>query len=128
LSHAKTIARHALRNRRITLALKLLELEPVLRGIMTEVAAQHNLTRSDILPSSRHGKVMEVLHEFFYRALTETLASSVLIGDISARDHTTVLYGSARWAILHDLPIPRGAEGKRYMRFNQQKGASAHGA
>lgn len=129
MSYAKTIARHGRKNSRIILALELLELEPTLRVIMTEVAAQYNLSRSDVLPSSRRGNVMEAMHEFFYRALTETLASSVLIGDISARDHTTVLYGSARWAVKHDLPIPRGGDGGRYAKFcNQQKGAAAHGA
>ena len=127
MTQKNTIEKHARRNHRVMLALRLLEREPALRVAMTQVAAQHGLKRDDVLPASRRGVVTDIMHEFFYRALTETSASTVLIGDISARNHSTVLYGAARWAMLHELPIPRGAAGGRYVRiFHQRKGA-AHG-
>jgi chromosomal replication initiation ATPase DnaA len=116
LKHARTIAQHNRQNEKVELALALLEREHVLRGILNEVSAQYNLSRNDILPGTRRGNVQEACHEFFYRALTETLASTVLIGDACARDHTTVLYGSARYAYLHELPFPRGTDGGRYAR------------
>jgi chromosomal replication initiation ATPase DnaA len=103
----------------LRLAQALLDREPDLRRIMKEVAAQSNLMPDDVLPASRSPHIIDIVHEFYFRGMTETSASAVLLGDISARDHTTVLYGVARWAHIHELKVPRGATGGRYARSKQ---------
>ena len=96
-----------------------LRLDPTLYEIMAEVAVKHGLFVEDILPPTRQPSMNIIMHEFFYRALTETSASTKLVGHASARDHSTVMYGSARWAYENGLPMARGSNGGRYFRIRK---------
>jgi hypothetical protein len=129
LTHDEIIDRHGRQNERVALAVDLLSLEPDLYRIMAEVAVSHGLLVEDILPPSRLPCINQIMHEFFYRALTETTASTALIGHASARDHTTVMYGSSKWCSVNELPFPRGSRGGRYVRKQiQQEETTVHGA
>ncbi len=85
-----------------------------LEEILRSTAMKHHLRRVELLSRSRTAAVATARSEFFYRALSETLVSSVKVGRKVKRDHTTVLYGAARHAAKHGLPIPRGAVSSRY--------------
>ncbi|UFW91012.1 hypothetical protein BjapCC829_21720 [Bradyrhizobium barranii] len=100
---------------RVNAAVELLAEHPVLKGMLARVVNKYNMRPVDVLPKTRQPHVIDALHEFYYQALTETLASSTLLGELTARDHATVLYGSARWAVLHGLKVPRGATGWKYI-------------
>jgi hypothetical protein len=129
LSNEAVIRDHSRQNQKYNLALTVLRLDPMLYEIMAEVAVKHGLLVEDILPPTRQPSVNIIMHEFFYRALTETSASTKLVGHASARDHSTVMYGSARFAHVNGLPFPRGGDGIRYFRLrNRNKGEAAYGA
>ncbi len=87
-----------------------------LEEILFVTAEKHHLSLRGILSRSRTQAVTNARSEFFYRALEETMASSVEIGRKVDRDHTTVLYGAARYAVRNGLPIPRGGISARYYR------------
>ena len=40
------------------------------------------------------------------------------VGRFIGKDHATVLYGAARYAVKHGLPIPRGAKPNNYLRWH----------
>jgi chromosomal replication initiation ATPase DnaA len=84
--------------------------------ILSRVATKHGLEMSDLFARSRSLAVTDARSEYFFLALNETPASSVEIGRSIAKDHTTVLYGAARHAMKHGLPIPRGGRTGRYRR------------
>lgn len=100
---------------RINTALDLMEEQPVLKKMLAGVVAQYSMIPTDVLPKARQPHVIDALHQFYHQALTRTLASSMLLGELTARDHATVLHGSARWAVLHGLKVPRGATGWKYI-------------
>jgi chromosomal replication initiation ATPase DnaA len=89
--------------------------------ILSRVSQKHGLPMADLLSRSRTVAVTDARSEYFYLALTESLCSSVEIGNSIGMDHTTVLYGAARHAIKHGLPIPRGATPSRYRRWHPQE-------
>jgi len=86
--------------------------------ILARVAIKHGLHIVDLLSRSRSLAVTDARSEYFFLALNETPASSVEIGRSIGKDHTTVLYGAARHALTHGLPIPRGSSPNRYRRGN----------
>lgn len=93
----------------------LLASRPPVRQILWEVAAKHQLLSSDIAGPLRTHPVMIARHEFFYRALAETTASSVQIGQIcGGKDHTTVANGAVRHAVRNGLPFPRDMGGSEF--------------
>lgn len=128
-THDDIIRWHARKNRDVLLARELLEVEPFLKGLLAEVALKNGLMIEDVLPAGKTGLVTKSLNEFYYRALSETLASTILLGHATARDHTTVMYGAARWAQAHNLPAARGGSlDVRFRRTNPQNGeAVTHG-
>lgn len=77
--------------------------------LLDRIAGKHGLTLNDLLSRTRTKRVTDARHEFFFCALTETKASSVEIGAVCGKDHTTVLYGAAAHAIRNGLAVPRGA-------------------
>ncbi len=87
-----------------------------LEEILCSTALKHHLRRVELLSRSRTNIVVDARSEFFFRALSETLFSSVEVGRKVKRDHTTVLYGAARYAVRNGLPVPRGAISSRYGR------------
>lgn len=113
-------------NKRVIRAIALQRLEPMLQEIMAQSAIKQGLLIEDILPPARTHDVVRALHEFYYRALTETSASLPLIGRIAARDHTSVLYGVSKHAFDKGLPLPRGMDGGRYYRQKQKQKRGHH--
>ena len=81
----------------------------ILRRILREVAIAHNLRPEHLTGPRRDWKHVRARFEFCYRAVTETAASSMQIGDVLQRHHTCVLYGVIRHCRMHDLEIPRGS-------------------
>lgn len=79
-----------------------------LRMLLEEVAAKHGLTRADLKSVRRPKKITDARLEFYYRAATETSQSMPAIGNVVNKDHTTVIIGCRRYAVKHDLPMPRG--------------------
>jgi hypothetical protein len=121
----RAVRKHSEANARFSLAVELMQREPVLHKMLVECAISRKLTVEDILPASREKNIVNTMHEFFYRGMTETSASTVLLGHISARDHSTVMYGASRWATLKRLPIPRGYDGSKYLKADgKQRGAT----
>ena len=87
-------------------------------AILSRVATKHGLAMGDLLARSRCVAVTDARAEFFFLALNETAASSVEIGRATGKGHATVLYGAARHALQHGLPIPRGANPNKYLRWH----------
>ncbi len=85
-----------------------------LEQILCSTAEKYHLRRVELLSRSRTATVAAARSEFFFRALSETIFSSVEVGRKVKRDHTTVLYGAARYAVRNRLPIPRGGVSARY--------------
>jgi chromosomal replication initiation ATPase DnaA len=82
---------------------------PDLYTIFDEVCAARNLKREWVAAPKTYKTITAARHEFYYRAMAETGAPLSDIGVLTGAHHSTVVYGAARYASLHDLPIPRGA-------------------
>ncbi|WP_422383259.1 helix-turn-helix domain-containing protein [Roseibium album] len=79
----------------------------MMKKIMQEVADKHEISVHEIKSASRKRVIIPARHEFFYRAKTETLKSYPDIGRFcGGRDHTTVLHGVQKYALLNDRPMP----------------------
>jgi hypothetical protein len=122
LTNEEIIERRGRENARVQLATALLRKEPILRDLLAKVALKRGLLINDVLPKSRLAEICETMGEFYFTALRDTVASTVLLGNVTARDHTTVLYGAARYAVKNDLEMPRRAKSRRYAKYLEQKG------
>jgi chromosomal replication initiation ATPase DnaA len=89
-----------------------------LAQLLPLVAAKHGLNTWDLFARTRSVAVTDARAEYFFRALSETPTSSVEVGRFLGKDHATVLYGAARYAVKHGLPIPRGAKPNNYLRWH----------
>jgi chromosomal replication initiation ATPase DnaA len=117
---AEEVHRISEKNRRIALAQVLQRSEPILQEILAQCAIKHGgMLIDDLLPPSRSQLIIDALHEYYYRAITETTASLQLVAKLVARDHTSLLYGVARHATHHHLPMPREMDNGRYYRKRQ---------
>lgn len=76
--------------------------------IIQEVANKHGLRPRQLVGRDRARKVTAAKREAFYRYLTETEFSLPSVARFFNVDHTTVGYGAGRYAVLNDLPPPRG--------------------
>lgn len=82
---------------------------PSCRDVAARVAAEHGLTLSDIVSSSRPRGVMPARFEAYYRCIMATNASVTDIGRrLGDRNHATVLNGITRHCMAKGLPMPRG--------------------
>lgn len=78
--------------------------------ILAEVAAEHRMSVEVLKTDDRRRLLVNARWHFFYRACCETNASLATIGKVCGdRDHTTVGYGAAAWALDNGLQPPRGA-------------------
>ena len=84
----------------------------LLRDILAEVAKKHGLTVWDLRTKSRTARLVTARAEFYFRALSETDKSCNTIGYYCQSNHYGVLYGSAKHAVVHDLPLPRGYQAR----------------
>lgn len=85
-----------------------------LEEILHAVAAKHRLKPIDLQSDSRTKLTSQARHEFFFRALNETSCSSPIIARFCRKDHSSVLYGAAKYAHENGLPIPRGGVCSRF--------------
>jgi hypothetical protein len=102
-----------------------------IHAIFSEVCAKHGFTAELMRGERRNSTLFLARGEFYFRAAAETAASFPIIGRVINRDHTTVIYGAARYAINQNLPAPRGVkiakraadrfERRRLRRFNLEK-------
>lgn len=82
-----------------------------LAEMLEEIADKHGVTVMDLESDSRNIELVQARHEYFYEALTRTAHGCKAIGRVCGdRDHSTVLYGAARYAHQHKLPPPRGKQ------------------
>ncbi|EFL88307.1 helix-turn-helix domain-containing protein [Ahrensia sp. R2A130] len=77
--------------------------------LLAKVADKHELTVDDMLGPRRFVEIARARQEFYYRATDELGASQPQIGRWVGRDHTSVLHGIRKHAMLNDLPVLSGA-------------------
>lgn len=78
--------------------------------ILAEVACAHGTSIGALKSEDRRKLLVCARWDYFYRACCETNASLQTIGNVCGdRDHTTVGYGAAAYALDKGLPPPRGA-------------------
>jgi hypothetical protein len=81
---------------------------PTLWQIANEVAYKHGLTIALLRNRIRTDKVVAARWEYFYRAAAETPYTKRHIARVLLVDRTTVAYGVTRYAVQHNLPLPKG--------------------
>jgi hypothetical protein len=65
--------------------------------IIDEVCELRNIDRLDLLSKRRTAKLVRVRQEVCYRLRNETMLSTLSIGRLINRDHTSVIYASRSW-------------------------------
>lgn len=79
-----------------------------LHKIALEICAKYGITLPLLRGNRRLGPLVAARNEFYYRAAMETEKSRPEIGIFIKRDQSTVSYGLIRYALSHNLPVPRG--------------------
>lgn len=111
---SKRQKREAVRQRRAAIKDTL---RVVLDVIMAECATEagKDVTVAAMKSDVRRRSVAAARMKFYYRAVTETDASFVMIAAASGgRDHTSVMYGLARYCVVNKIEMPRGINGSKY--------------
>lgn len=78
--------------------------------MIADIAEKHGVTPSDIMAATRRHKVVAARNEVFYllkitvSPVTGKTASYPKVAEWMCREHTGVLYGAAKHAMLHGLP------------------------
>ena len=72
--------------------------------IMREILYKYGISKVQLTSPRRGRFFVDIRHELFYRALTETEASLSMIGRLCHRDHTTVMHGANAYADRYGLP------------------------
>jgi hypothetical protein len=92
-----------------------------MRSILKDVAAKHGVTPETILSRNKKQWIANIRHEFYYRAVSDTVKSFSEIGRFcGGRDHTTVLYGVSHHCAKNNLPHPRNALDNMFIRKQRQ--------
>lgn len=68
------------------------------RRILAEVAQGHGLSVFDLTGKTQFAHIARARHEAMFRIYRETRLSSVQVGALLNRDHSTVLYGIRKHA------------------------------
>src|SRR5579883_2483530 len=95
--------------------------------ILERIAAKHGMKTGDLIAEDKRRPIVNARWEFFYTALVETAASYPTIGKVIKRDHTSVAYGAAMWAVNNNLPTARNggldwrAKQRRNREFSQRR-------
>jgi hypothetical protein len=90
---------------------------PALRQIFIKACIDHGLSVYDVGFANRQAKAVACRNEYFFKALADTRKSTTQIGRLLGTDHTTVMYGSAVYALTHGLPLARGGTPSRVRRI-----------
>ena len=81
---------------------------PSLYRILREIIKKYDISLEDMRCWRRHGIISAARFEFYYRACSETTATTTAIAKVLDADRTSVIYGLTRYCQFHKLPYPRG--------------------
>jgi hypothetical protein len=83
---------------------------PALWTILREIIKKYDISLEDIRCWRRHGIISAARFEFYYRACSETTATTSVIAKALDADRTSVLYGLTRYCSYYKVPHPRGRQ------------------
>ena len=81
---------------------------PALYSILRQIIKKYDISLEDMRCWRRHGIISAARFEYYYRACSETTATTSAIAKVLDADRTSVLYGLTRYCQYHKVPHPRG--------------------
>ena len=93
------------------------------KDIIDQVATKYGIAAREIIGPWRPRHITKARHEAMYRCRTELFMSYPKIGAIfGGRDHTSVLHGVVKHALVNDLEVPGRCTYYRHKVIQRQKG------
>lgn len=81
-----------------------------IEAVMFEIHRDHNVSWQEIIGRCKVKRIIFARQHLYYLAMTSTKLSSIHIGNIVGRCHSTVLHGAVIHARRYKLDLPRGTK------------------